>query len=249
MKEFNDKLFKEYLNTLLINKAIYKKIDITEELLRAVCIYDKSLSSTLSHIPTPRISEKYRIIFDLSSKPRSVPINTWLLNSFGYKYCTKCEKVHPLVNFGKNKNTSSKLHAYCRYCANNISYDWNTRNKEKRNEVIHNHNKRNPKNPEIRKKYARKYRLNNLDKDAAKAAKRRAFKLNATPNWLSKKHFKDIELFYTQAKQLEKNTGIKYHVDHIVPLRGKTVCGLHVPWNLRVITAQENLKKSNKWQN
>lgn len=71
---------------------------------------------------------------------------------------------------------------------------------------------------------------------AAKEARHRATKLNATPKWVN---LADIRSIYESCPE-------GYHVDHIVPLNNKDVCGLHVPWNLRVIPAIDNLKKSNK---
>lgn len=48
------------------------------------------------------------------------------------------------------------------------------------------------------------------------------------------------------SRSISKKTGTQHHVDHIIPLQGKLVSGLHVPWNLRIIPAHENLSKSNK---
>lgn len=78
----------------------------------------------------------------------------------------------------------------------------------------------------------------------ADSAARRSGLSKATPSWCDRKAVKDI---YTESMRLTESTGIPHEVDHIVPLRGKNVSGLHVPWNLKPIPAVENAKKSNRW--
>jgi len=102
------------------------------------------------------------------------------------------------------------------------------------------------KNLEIIKPKVALYKRNNRAKFNERNAKRRSFKLQRTPSWLTQDHYKAISEFYIEAKVREKETGIKFHVDHIIPLLGETVCGLHVPWNLQVITAYDNLVKGNR---
>ena len=88
-----------------------------------------------------------------------------------------------------------------------------------------------------------KYRLNNKHKDAAKTSRRKAAKLKACPSWVD---LKEIEIFYKNARDLTLETGIPHEVDHIHPLRGSNFCGLHVPWNLQILTKSENCSKGNK---
>ena len=100
--------------------------------------------------------------------------------------------------------------------------------------------------PEVRKVRLAKnkeWRENNKELVLSKCAWRRAAKLQRTVAWADKKK---IEEFYILARKLTEETGIQHHVDHIIPLLGKTVSGLHVETNLRVITATENLSKNNK---
>ena len=78
------------------------------------------------------------------------------------------------------------------------------------------------------------------------SANRRATRLNATPAWLTDKHRAEMAAIYKEAVAMEKQTGILHHVDHIVPLKGENVSGLHVPWNLQILTATENMSKGNR---
>jgi hypothetical protein len=80
----------------------------------------------------------------------------------------------------------------------------------------------------------------------ASQRKVRFLRMRRAPKWLTAEDWSAMEALYTESRLITERTGIQQHVDHIVPLVGKTVSGLHVPWNLQVIPATENLKKSNK---
>ena len=90
------------------------------------------------------------------------------------------------------------------------------------------------------------YKDRNVDVVRADTSVRKRRHREATPRWLTPAERLQMRDLYVQARKLTELTRERYVVDHIVPLRGEAVCGLHVPWNLRVITQDENLKKSNK---
>lgn len=96
------------------------------------------------------------------------------------------------------------------------------------------------------REYRNTWKENNRLQVRADTKARRRKHREATPKWLSRKQKSEIRQLYQIAITMTQTTGERYVVDHIVPLRGESVCGLHVPWNLRVITQEENLKKSNK---
>lgn len=91
------------------------------------------------------------------------------------------------------------------------------------------------------------WRQENPHKVRAQVAKRRCDKLERTPPWLTREDFQTMEFFYFMARALTENTGVPHHVDHVFPLRGKYVSGLHVPGNLQILTATENMQKKNRW--
>jgi len=91
-----------------------------------------------------------------------------------------------------------------------------------------------------------KYKQDNPGKISAHDNKRRAGKMQRTPGWLTADDHWLMEQAYIHSKEQFEKHGIVFHVDHIVPLNGKLVSGLHCPDNLQVITWYENLQKGNK---
>jgi hypothetical protein len=100
--------------------------------------------------------------------------------------------------------------------------------------------------PEDIIKYRKTWKAANPELVMANSKHRRSKHKQATPKWLTQEHKAQIKQFYLDAMLVSKVTGVPYAVDHIVPLRGELVSGLHVPWNVAVITREENSKKSNK---
>ena len=99
---------------------------------------------------------------------------------------------------------------------------------------------------EEKRRLRKEWHERNTDKRNAQTSLRKRRHREATPPWVTQEQKRVMRNLYLQAQRLTKITGERYVVDHIVPLISDVVCGLHVPWNLRVITQEENLKKSNK---
>jgi hypothetical protein len=180
------------------------------------------------------------------------------------KNCVECDRERATHNY---HNTPPEIRATRR----KSSYE---RNKQSEREGMKRYARENPErvaaikskwdknNPDkikttnaayyIREKDAvaercRSYRQNNKERYAGLSARRRARKSNATPTWLTPDHHAEMLRFYEEAARLTVETGVIHHVDHIVPLQGKNICGLHVPWNLQVITMAENCSKGNRF--
>lgn len=180
--------------------------------------------------------------------------------------CRSCQKEYRDRNKDQYKAHSKKRYAENRDDILVMAREWKTQNKDHVREINkqyrHNHRDafiqydqasyyrhRQAYLKELRKsdpaqayRHATKWAKNNPGKLRAQAAKRVARLTQATPKWVN---YKAIESIYVECANTTKSTGIPHHVDHIVPLRGKTVCGLHVEYNLRIITATENMEKGN----
>ena len=160
------------------------------------------------------------------------------------KKCTSCDTLKDLSEFGKDGYKKSGYTSHCKKCikktttarrakdpakARAITKSYRIRNRDKE---LARYNRYNKEKPEVR---------------AAHAAKRRAYNKSATPAWLTEQQKQDMKVMYALAKKFEKLCNVEYHVDHIVPLAGKDVCGLHVPWNLQLMTASMNFSKGNNY--
>ena len=132
--------------------------------------------------------------------------------------------------------------------------------REKNKELIAEKRRANAqKNKEYAKKYRetnkqnvyetkKKYVESNRSYINSYAAARKVAKINRTAKWLTKFDKLKISCMYSVASMLTRENKEAWHVDHIIPLQGKKVSGLHVPSNIQVIRGEENMAKHNKFE-
>jgi hypothetical protein len=163
------------------------------------------------------------------------------------KHCYKCKTFKLLTEFGKNKSRKDCLSDECLICKRQQDREYASRNREVAKQRASKWYYDNLEYALERNRITgKKWRTENKDKNTAKSNRRRAGKLNATPRWLNQEQLQQIDSFYWLAQLQRELTDTQYHVDHIIPLKGKKVCGLHVPWNLQVIPALDNIRKGNR---
>lgn len=178
------------------------------------------------------------------------------------KVCKSCERKLQLSEFTPHKRYSLGVLPHCKSCMNArrpsragdrkaIEYS-RKYYKENRDAILSKASQKeytwHKDNRESHNKKNRVWYKNNADYNREKAAKRRASKLSATPKWLTDGQKAHIKRVYKLATLMEEITGENYHVDHIIPLQGKNICGLHIPDNLQVLKADLNLSKSNSYK-
>ena len=190
------------------------------------------------------------------------------------KKCSTCKVVKDLSEFGNNSRMRDG-HAYtCRSCVSISSKSYRERNKEKlrvrkklwrlnniekererkkkyleeNREKIYDYNRewRNSNKQKVYE-YNLKHRKSNMVYYSYKQSLRYHQKNRATPPWLTDDQKKQIMDIYNLRDECRILTGDEYHVDHIVPIKGENVCGLHVPWNLQILPSDINLSKSNRF--
>ena len=174
------------------------------------------------------------------------------------KVCNCCLLEQPFSLFSKKTSAKDGLQLKCKKCDKDYKSKWRSNNKERNSEYNRDWYSKNidQQSKKAAENYLTKrdhillvssfWASKNRDKKNVAAARRRAAELKATPSWLTKKDILDIRSKYAMATWLTNTVMIPYHVDHVIPLCGKQVCGFHVPWNLSVVRGFDNLKKSNK---
>jgi len=169
-----------------------------------------------------------------------------------FSICSKCEKAKWLDAFRTRvRNGFESYRSQCKQCESEQQV---IRNREKllkdekyREKSLERLKEWGQKNKHRRNSKAEARRRSRYKDDStyrgrvkAQAASYRARKLKATPSWLSDSQVKEIEHIYKTCPE-------GFDVDHITPLKGETVCGLHVPWNLQHLPASENRSKNNSF--
>lgn len=160
------------------------------------------------------------------------------------KTCSKCKKELEFKEFNKNRSQKGGYNNNCKICHYNYNVIWSSENPTVVNEKSGKWRRNNPKH---RSRTASAYAKRYPGKVNAINAKRRCAKISRTPPWLTKDHGEEMKEVYCLAKELSWLSESPLEVDHIVPLQGDNVSGLHVPWNLQILPKCLNCIKNNKF--
>lgn len=163
------------------------------------------------------------------------------------KFCHRCNADKPLSAFGRNKSRKDGVQVYCVECMKAVresgQYDKKRWAENREAEAARSLAYREKNIDQLRKKYRERQsavRANQPWKVNAANKARKAAQRKAMPLWADKSQ---IAVVYQKSKELSKAFGVDFEVDHVVPLRGKTVCGLHVHANLQLLASDLNHKK------
>jgi hypothetical protein len=190
------------------------------------------------------------------------------------KQCIKCREHKLAEHFYKNERYKDGLTSWCKACKSEQGKAWRAQNKERVLELGKQYRiakkdqisakrrqwrkenaeaetardlQRRRKNPARHRARSARWAAENRDAVNSKSAVRRARSKKAQPAWLTSHEHGQILLRYKEARVMAALTGVPHEVDHIIPINGDLVCGLHVPWNLRVIPMRENRRKAKKF--
>ena len=161
------------------------------------------------------------------------------------KHCNRCNTTKPTTEFYLRKASVDGLMALCKECSKAAKRAWAKANRDKLRDYDVQYAKREDRKAYM-KHYLKQHQQDNKAYWNAKNSKHRADKILRTPEWLDEEQLWIIQEFYELAQLRTEATGVLHHVDHIIPLNGQDVSGLHVPMNLQVIPWYTNLSKSNK---
>jgi 5-methylcytosine-specific restriction endonuclease McrA len=159
------------------------------------------------------------------------------------KVCSKCKENKEISYFSKDKGAKDGFQHKCKLCAKAYDEISRAKNKETRSAYNAQYYVENKKKENTRSSL---YKKENAALVNSATARRNAAKIQATPSWLTESDYNKIDEFYIEAARKTKETGIPHEVDHILPLLGKNVRGLHVPWNLQILTKSANSAKGNR---
>jgi hypothetical protein len=196
---------------------VTKDVAVSEEEFLSLCI-EADTAGNLATLLGVSVKSVSRCLAKYYPERRKGTLKT-ILEIYGIAKCSMCTEVKTLDLFYKSKSTAAGLRVECKDCSYRL------------NKNQYNDNRENIK--ETNKEWTE----NNKEKTRGYKAKYKASLTSRLACWADRKKISDIYAACPEG----------YHVDHIIPMKGRLVSGLHVENNLQYLLAKDNMEKSNKF--